>query len=173
MGEGNEGQEHLVTEVAEVADRESHEVPVTSRGAMIRSWAILLASISACITAFATWAKPQDHSVTQQSYEELSKRLESMQDQQQKSHDDIVAMRAYLSQRNGEVFVLPSQAAQAAAEAVDAGAPILLRPLVRTSPSASAALMPAASVQPPAIHTFVRADPPPSFDNVLRNSAKK
>lgn len=165
MGEGTEGSGHLVAEAAEAGDRESHEVPITSRGSLIRSWAILVASLAGLATAIGAWVKPQDHTVAQQSYEELAKRLDAVADQQQKTHDDLVAMRTYMAQKSGEVFVLPSQSTQTTEGTV-------LRPLVRTSPSASSPLVPAASVKPPDIQPFVRAEPPPSFDHVLQRAKK-
>jgi len=97
-----------VPELAEAADRESH---APTRGSQIRSWAIFIAAIASFFTAIAAYVKPEDRSVTKQSYEELSTALSAMADQNQKNHDDIVALRTYLADKNGEMFVLPSQGA--------------------------------------------------------------
>lgn len=170
MGEGEGGgQEHLIAGAAEEADRESH---VGSKGSVIRSWAIMIASFAALITSLGAILKPQSHTVTEVSHDELTKSIQAIADQQQKTHDDLVALRTYIADRSGEVFVLPSQAATPTGSSSSA---VILKPLVRPSPSTSvgtAPLVPASSLPPPEIHQFNKINPPTPFASVLTKAAK-
>jgi hypothetical protein len=62
----------------------------------LRSWATLIASVAGLVTAIGAVFKPQDHTVTQESYEALSQEVHDLVDQQAAEHDDLVALRAYL-----------------------------------------------------------------------------
>jgi len=171
MPEGGDAH-HLVADAADAAEEADRESHAPSRGANIRSWAIMVASIAALLTSVGAIFKPQDHSVTQQGYEEITKSLQAVTTQQQQTHDDLIALRTYVADRNGEVFALPSQAAGGGGAA--SSAPLILKPLIRPAPSASSIgpmpLIPASTQPPPELHPFIKGTPPPTFDKVLTAS---
>ena len=94
-GEENRGAEeaaHLVEAAADEAERESRS---GSGGSKIRSWAVLVAAAGALLTSLAAILKPQDHTVSQTSYEEVSKAFQRLSDQSQLNHDDIRCWRCF------------------------------------------------------------------------------
>lgn len=146
MAENDEAGK-LIVEASE--NEREPKSPKSSLASTIKSWAVLIASLAALATALGAIFKPQDHTVTQTSYEQLSKTMQKIEDQGQANHDDIVSIRQYLADQNKQVVDLPSQAAT----------PPTLRPLVRPPP--------------PTVHTFVKPLPPPPFAEVLTTAAKK
>jgi hypothetical protein len=167
---GADPQEQIV-EAAEEEERRSGVGLMGKVGGFMRSSAILIASVGALLTSIVAVAKPQSHTVTETSHDELSKTIQALATQQQQTHDDLVALRTYIADRNGEVFVLPSQASSPAASS---SAAVILKPLVRPSPSASVAtpLVPASSLPPPELHQFTKVAPPVPFAAVLTKANK-
>ncbi len=180
MPEEQEPVHHLIQEAVE-----AEEVDQPDRhgkaGAKIRSIAILIASVAALITSIGAFFRPQDHSVQQASYEELSKSITAAYEEQQKNHDDIVALRTYLADRSGEMFILPSQLAEnIVTDAGPSHGPLVLKPFITKPPSSRDAgasqtssmmsTLVAASAQPlPEVQPFVK-HPPAAFNQILVNA---
>lgn len=172
MGERHEGGavENIV-DAAEEEERRQSGSFISRAGGFMRSSAILIASLVALLTSVAAIFKPQNHTVTEVSHDELTKSIQALQVQEQQTHDDLVALRTYVADKSGEVFVLPSQAVS---PSPSSSAAVILKPLVRSSPSASAAtpLVPASSLPPPEIHQFTKVAPPTPFASVLTKASK-
>lgn len=178
MGEGEENTGKLIVEAAE-GDRES-KPPRSSLPSTLKSTGVLIASLAALATSLGAIFKPQDHSVTQESYTELSKGITSLTEQSQKNHDDIVALRTYMSTKNGDTIVLPSQIIEpvvipsggggGGSPAPSTSATAALRPLIRDA-GAVVVVTAANTAKPPEVHDF-RSYDPPSFDRVLMNAKK-
>jgi len=171
MGHGEGGAQESIVEAAEEEERREEKGLIGKVGGFMRSSAILIASMGALLTSTVAVAKPQSHTVTEASHDELSKSIQALTTQQQQTHDDLVALRTYIADRNGEVFVLPSQAATAGSSS----AAVILKPLVRPTPSTSvgaAPLVPASSQPPPEIHQFTKAAPPAPFAAVLTKASR-
>lgn len=62
---------------------------------MLKSWANVIATVAALITALAAATKPPDPA-PKASYEELKKAVEQNSQDNLRNHEDIAAMRAYI-----------------------------------------------------------------------------
>lgn len=172
----------------------SEESEKSLRESRLKHAASLVASLVALVTAVSAFVKPQDQSVNQESYEQLSASIKQLSEQQQKNHDDLVALRGYT-----EAAVQLAASPEVAVVAVDAGAgrPSVptARPVVRIRrppPAASASAGVLSHVEFSDAGTFVAhnmvAEPlpeppplsdspkpvdPPSFPDVVRKAAAK
>ena len=105
-----------------------------SKWAKLRQVSHLITSVVALLAAVGAFLKTCDHSVTENSYNTLSETIKSLNEGQQKNHDDIVALHGYL---DGLTHASLAQTPVASAVPADSGAP---------APSASQA------VTPPVVH---------------------
>lgn len=123
----------------------------------LKSWASFFTAVAALLAAAGAFIKTFDHSITENAYNTLSGQIEKLSDQQQKNHEDLVALQGYLDGLQ-HAPLIPSPTATAMAQSVDAGT---LTPLVRPPrplPSTSAT---AAIPQDAGPITFAIVSPPP------------
>lgn len=159
------GGDQIVEAAEEEERRESHSL-IGRAGGFMRSSAILIASVVALLTSAGAFFKPQDHSVTQASYEELSKSLQALTDQQQKNHDDLVALRAYMVMRANDQYYVPNLPSAASTGGGEPPKPI---PVVRVAPPSPTTSASAPPPPPPPLHVVTELHQPPSFTTLMKS----
>src|SRR5512135_1124557 len=153
------------------------EPPSDPKAQQLKSWANIIATTAALLTAVAAIFKPQDQTVNRNTYEQLKTSIEQTNQDVKQTHDDMVALHNYLAGyfAGNNTFALPPIAA---ASTVDAGAPVPTATVVITSPPHRDAGGPITFVIPPATKAYplpTIGAPPitqklPTFDSV---AAKK
>jgi len=137
---------------------------------LLKTWANVIATAAALITAVAAAVKPNDP-VNKASYEELKTVIEQIQKNDVQNHEDIMALRTYLDgyyKGTGIPIVLPPVGPLSAASAapVSSTAQIVL---VKPSPSSSAVVAVATSSPPPPLPNL-HSKPPeqklPNYDDL-------
>jgi len=74
----------------------------------IKSWANVIATTAALLTAVAAINKPQDQTVSKNTYEQLKSAIEHTNQDVKENHDDMVALHNYLlGYYAGDQFALP------------------------------------------------------------------
>lgn len=89
----------------------------------IRSMAALILACASLLATLGTFIKTCDHSVTENSYNTLSDSIKTLNENQQKNHDDLVALHGYLDGLTHAPLVAPP-----IPPSVDAGATITVVP---------------------------------------------
>lgn len=122
----------VAEEVAEAVEKNDSDPPSTSRppppGAppskakQVKALIHLITSITALIAALGAFLKTCDHSMTENSYNTLSESIKTITENQQKTHDDLVALHGYLDGLTHAPLV-PATALATSAPTVDAGGP--------------------------------------------------
>jgi hypothetical protein len=98
--------------------------PTDPKAQRLRSWANIIATTAALLTAVAAIFKPQDQTVNRNTYEQLKHSIEETNDSVKQNHDDTVAMHNYLAGyfAGNATFSLPPIST---APVKDAGAPVV------------------------------------------------
>ena len=145
--------------MSDEADCEHESHPPSRKSGFVtrtKSLATLIAAITAMVIACGSLVKPQDHSVAKKSYEELTKAVEDLDKAEDKNHDDIVALRAFLegylkAQEDAPTFPPPP---------VDAGTRTIPTVRVKSTPP-----LPSASPKPNIRQV-------PEFSTVVKSAGK-
>lgn len=146
----------------------SDSTPPDPKAQRLKSWANIIATTAALLTAVAAIFKPQDQTVSRNTYEQLKTAIEQTQQDVKQNHDDMVALHNYLAgyyAGNSSFSLPPLQQTPG----VDAGAAMVI-PLAH---DAGVIVVPPASHTPYPLPTVATANPPaplPPFDSV---AAKK
>ncbi len=106
--------------------------PKDPKAQRIRSWANVIATSAALITAFGALFRPQDMTVNKASYDELKKAVEQLSVDNAKNHDDIVSMRSYMEGARATGFVPIQTSVDAGTQ--DAGPATLVTPASKVTP---------------------------------------
>jgi hypothetical protein len=146
--------------------------PTDPRAQQLKSWANIIATSAALITAFAAILRPQDQTVNKNTYEQMRMELEKTNLNVQQNHDDImmihndeIANHNYLTGffAGNNAFSLPPMTKSQVAQMIqhqDAGVPNMKKiQLQEFSVPASAPT--------PAIHEQSPPAPLPSFDELV------
>ena len=154
----------------------------------------LLTALAAVLVALAALLRPQDHTVTKNSYETTAQGIAKVEDEIRKNHEDIVALRSYIEGVMHQGLPSPAESSSAApaaaptagltplprlhllprlggaAPAAGAGAPVM------AESSAMAAAGPPVPLQmllqhddlppPPPVHDEPKPWKPPAFDAI-------
>ena len=135
----------------------------------LKNMTALIIAITALVAACSSFFKPRDDRATEPSYETINKSLKDLSDENQRQHDDLVALRAYI---DGVVHgsVPPSHEADAGAP-LDAGASLdasAYASMTLATPHASATAHALAS--PPVLAPRPKPVSPPSFAKVKKEA---
>jgi len=129
----------------------------------LKNMTALIIAITALVAACSSFFKPRDDRATETSYETVNRSLKDLSDENQRQHDDLVALRAYI---DGVVHgnVPPSHEADAGAP-LDAGS---YASMTLATPHASATAHALAS--PPVLAPRPKPVSPPSFAKVKKEA---
>jgi len=72
------------------------EPPTDPKAQRLRSWANIIATTAAMLTAVAAVFKPQDQTVNRNTYEQLKASIEHTNEDVKQNHEDMVAIHSYL-----------------------------------------------------------------------------
>lgn len=72
------------------------EPPTDPKAQRLKSWANIIATTAALLTAVAAVFKPQDQTVNRNTYEQLKASIESTNEDVKRNHDDMVVLHSYL-----------------------------------------------------------------------------
>jgi outer membrane murein-binding lipoprotein Lpp len=102
---------------------------MTEPTSRLKSLTALVIAITALVAACSSFFKPRDDRATQESYDTLAQEIKALNAENQRQHDDLVAMRAYIDGVvHGDVPATRTADAGAdaasAATSADAGAPM-------------------------------------------------
>jgi hypothetical protein len=92
MSEENMSEENSSELVVESSD----STPPSKKPSKMRDLATLISAVTAMIVAIGSYFRPQDHTVTQKSYETCVDGIAKIQDAEQKNHDDIANLRGFV-----------------------------------------------------------------------------
>jgi hypothetical protein len=168
---------------------EGDSVPPTDpKAQQLRSWANIIATTTALLTAVVAIVKPQDQTVSRNTYEQLKTSIEQTNESVKQNHDDMVALHNYLQGYFAEktTLVLPPLSSALPAPSASSVAPPATTSSRKyaTAPTATASItfaiptgatalayVPAAPAAAPAfpLPTVSSATPPPAlpaFDSV-------
>lgn len=124
----------------------------------------LILAVAALVAALAGWFKPQDHSVTKVSYEEMATGIEKLGQASVQNHDDIIALQGYLAglaqHEASEVIALPTDSLQGIGHGAGRGAGRGIRPTAAPAKSAAPAL--------PIIHARIPVWKAPDFTAITK-----
>jgi hypothetical protein len=179
MAENQNGERRTI-EIHLGGDDES--VVTDPKAQRLKSWANIIATTAALLTAVAAIFKPQDQTINRNTYEELRTAVTQVDSEVKQNHDDMVALHNYLAgyfANNSTLTLPPLSSATSAIVIMDAGAPSAkittvtipgkkdagVGPITFNIQTASSAF-PLPDVHPPA----APAAPLPPFDSV---AAKK
>ena len=70
--------------------------PTDPKAQQLRSWANIIATTTALLTAVVAIVKPQDQTVNRNTYEQLKTSIEQTNESVKQNHDDMVALHNYL-----------------------------------------------------------------------------
>ncbi len=157
---------------------ESDSIPPTDpKAQQLKSWANIIATTAALVTAIMAIVKPQDQTVNRNTYDQLKTSIEQTNQEIKQNHDDMVALHNYLTgyfAANSSVNLPPlsSSAVSSSPQIPDAGTPKQqsLVPIIRKLPPAPTAMAsPAQMPYPlPDIHPPPSAAALPNFDSVAK-----
>lgn len=150
--------------------------PTDPKAQRIKSWTNFIATTAALLAAVAGLLKPQDHTATKNSYEELRKAIELSNAESKKNHDDMTALHNYLegyfsSNESMKIPQLsqPSPSPQPSAVHPGGTGKKIANPHTITfgvSPTSGAPYAPSAPEPLPPIHDQADYKPLPSYDSV-------
>jgi hypothetical protein len=105
-GEQQEGQVDEAQPAVEVAGKDlilhlgggggSDSTPPDPKAQRLKSWANIIATTAALVTAVGALIRPQDQTATKNAYEQLKTSIEQTNQNVQSNHDDVVALHNYL-----------------------------------------------------------------------------
>lgn len=137
----------------------------TGKTKQLRSLIHLITSITALIAAVGAFLKTCDHSMTENSYSHLSESIKTLNDNQQRTHDDLVALHGYLD------GLTHAPLAAAPSLTVDAGTPAPA-PTTLLVPAKPVATSSAPNPRDAGLITFaIQAPPLPSVQSTVANVA--
>jgi hypothetical protein len=98
LGEEVEEAVEAAREIVEQVDNADTDPPpgTPSKREKMRSTISLMTHVVALMAATGAFFKTCDHSVTKSAYDALSADIQKLSDQDQKNHDDLVAIHGYL-----------------------------------------------------------------------------
>ncbi|MGH6877088.1 MAG: hypothetical protein ACREHV_06860, partial [Rhizomicrobium sp.] len=102
------------------------EMPTDPKAQRLKSWANIIATTAALLTAVAAIFKPQDQTVNRNTYEQLRTAVIQADLEVKQNHDDMVALHNYLAgyfANNSTLSLPPLSSATTMITVVDAGAP--------------------------------------------------
>lgn len=147
--------------------------PKDVHASRLKSLGTLIAALAALVTATGAYFKPQDHSVSKVTYEELTKSIKELSDEGDKNHDDIVALRGYIE----GTLAKRSEAIPVTVQSADGGAPTAFPMGLRMSSDAGTTVavvqLPSIRPPPPVSTGQMRPPPPQSFDSLVQKANAK
>lgn len=137
----------------------------------LKNMTALIIAITALVAACSSFFKPRDDRATETSYETVNKSLKDLSDENQRQHDDLVALRAYI---DGVVHGSVPSTREADAGSLDAGpgldagsyASTVLGPVATPHASATAHAL----ASPPVLAPRPKPVSPPSFAKVKKEA---
>ncbi len=115
----------------------------------------LLTALAAVLVALAALLRPQDHTVTKNSYEATTAGIAKVEDEIRKNHEDIVALRSYIDGVMHQSVSLPTEAAPAASPSPSPSA------VPRSTPRHRISLSDALGAAIPNISSIAESSSPP------------
>jgi hypothetical protein len=139
----------------------------------LKNMTALIIAVTALIAACSSFFKPRDDRATEASYETIGQSLKDLSDENERQHDDLVALRAYI---DGVVHgAMPSSGAgygTGTSTTPDAGASLDASSYVsRTSvPTLPTPVVARTLADPPVLAPRPRSVSPPSFAKVKKEA---
>jgi hypothetical protein len=133
----------------------------------LKNMTALIIAITALVAACSSFFKPRDDRATETSYEAISKSLKDLSDENERQHDDLVALRAYIDGVvHGSVPSSSSGYAMGTGTVSDAGAGLDAGSAVSTATRPP--VTPRALAEPPVLAPRPTPVSPPSFAKVKK-----